>query len=80
MNNEIMRREIQEAIDENYSLNLYYKENVKGEYKPGKMLDILTSILAKHLSITNDHHYVNRLVANNNELDILTNSILEITC
>ena len=70
-------REIQEAIDENYSLNLYYKENVKGEYKPGKMLDILTSILAKHLSITNDHHYVNRLVANNNELDILTNSILE---
>lgn len=70
-------REIQEAIDENYSLNDYYKENVNPEYKPGRMLDILTNILAKHLSITNDHQYINRLIANNKELDLLTNSILE---
>lgn len=70
-------KEIQEAIDENYSLNDYYKENVNPEYKPGKMLDILTNILAKHLSITNDHKYINRLLINNKELDILTNSILE---
>lgn len=70
-------KEIQEAIDENYSLNDYYKENLASEYKPGRMLDILTNILGKHLSITNDHHYINRLIDNNKQLDLLTNSILE---
>ncbi len=70
-------REIQEAIDENYSYNDYYKQNVNSEYKPGRMLDILTDILGKHLSITNNQDCVNRLIANNKILDNLTNDILE---
>lgn len=70
-------REIQEAIDENYSYSDYYKQNVNAEYKPGRMLDLLTDILGKHLSITNNQEYVNRIIANSKILDSLTNDILE---
>lgn len=70
-------REIQEAIDDNYSAIDYYKANVNPDYKPGKMLDILTEILGKHLSITNDQSYINNIFENSISLDKLTNAILE---
>ncbi len=70
-------KDIQEAIDENYIALDYYRSNVSSDYKPGRMLEILTEILAKHLSITSDHEYINNLLVHNNELDTLTNKILE---
>lgn len=73
----LVLKEIQEAIDENYIAMDYYKNNLDKNYKPGRMLDILTEILGKHLSITNDEKYINNIFANNQELDVLTNTILE---
>lgn len=72
-------KEIQEAIDENYIAQDFYKNNVTKEYKPGRMLDILTDVLANHLSVTNDHEAINNLFKNSLELDRITNSILENT-
>lgn len=73
----VVLKEIQEAIDENYSAMDYYKNNLFKDYKPGRMLDILTEVVGKHLSITSDEQYINNIFANNQELDILTNTILE---
>lgn len=67
--------EIQEAIDLNYTLQDYYKANVSSKYLPGTMLDILTEILKDHLSITDDHEYINNLLKNDTSLDQLINSI-----
>lgn len=68
-------KEIQEAIDNNYVMQDYYKATVSSSYVPGTMLDILTEILGEHLSITDDHKYINNLLKNNQKLDHLINSI-----
>ena len=68
-------KEIQEAIDNNYVMQDYYRDNVSTHYNPGTMLDILTEILGEHLSITDDHEYINNLLKNNKKLDNLINLI-----
>lgn len=67
--------EIASATDENYFLQNYYKLNIDERYVPGRMLEILEIICGKHLSLTDDQIYINRLLSTNTKLHSISDSI-----
>lgn len=75
-------REIQSLVDINYNITKYYKETLYSNYTVGIMEELFNNIIHENIKVdlnynTDDEIYINRLLANNNELNKLTAEIID---
>ena len=75
-------REIQSLVDINYNITKHYKEFVATNYSVGRIKELFEIIAHKDINIdqnfnSEDEVYVNRLLENNNNLNKLSNEIID---